>query len=342
MLDTLILSIAIPTYNRSKSLNMLLQSICQQIDNNTQNKLEVLIFDNCSEDDTETIAKKFTASHHYIRYVRNKTNIGSDNNFTKAFWSARGRYLWMIGDDELLFDNAIPWIINHCETTVFGCAYLYSIPDSLDKIHQFLHHPIPANIKTTAYTPWNFAQAVNYRLTFLSAALINRDAVLTFNPNIAEDIHHFVGSNLVHLTWVLTAIRSSPQSVMITTPLFASTIANSSGYNPVKIFIVNLSILFGYYFTAIKPSAQKFIQWFTLIGWFPKVIYDVRFTDKYKNTSYQVTLADFPTDMQQGLSWMLFNKGVLHGSRWLAFAAMITLKLCHKTIQKWLTIRSIR
>jgi hypothetical protein len=157
---------------------------------------------------------------------------------------------------------------------------------------------------------------------------------------MADDIQDFVGSNLVHLTWIFTAILSMPHSLMITQPLFASTIANSSGYNPVSIFIVNLSQLFDFYFSKINPSAKPFIKWFTLIGWFPRVSYEMRFSDKYKNTGFKVNANDFPMDMQRGLSWALFNKGILRGSKAIAFTSMVLLKLGHKAIQALLIRRS--
>lgn len=333
MADEVLLSIAIPTYNREVCLKFLLESICSQVTETQARRLEVVVFDNCSTDQTKQVVERFLPGRSYLAYVRNERNIGADNNFVKAFFAARGKYLWIIGDDELLFDGAIPWVADFCAATEFGCAYLYSIPETLSGVHQLLHRKIVGSVRHASYGPYAFAQAANYRLTFLSGSVVNRKAVLNFNPTLAKDIERFSGSNLVHLTWIFTSVLSSPRSYVVTTPLFASTIANSGGYNPVKVFVVNLSELFGHYFSSLSAGARCFIQWFTLIGWFPKVVFDCRFSDRYKSTGYWIAKTDFPAEMQHGFSWQLFDRFVLNGPMFSAGVAVLLLKSWHKVLQ---------
>lgn len=341
MVAQLLLTIAIPTYKRSQSLALLLTSICQQVKASQFGQLEVLIFDNCSSDDTEEVCKPFVSNYGFVRYIRHETNIGADNNFVSAFNAANGKYLWVIGDDELLFDGAIDWVIETCSSKEFGCAYIYSVPDTLQNVHGYLGRPVDETIHVAAYAPWQFAQAANYRLTFLSGSVVNRDAVLRTNPHISNDIAKFSASNLVHLTWILSAAKSMPKSLIVTTPLFASTVANSGGYSPVKVFVVNLSELFDYYFAKLEPSARSFIRWFALIGWFPKVVYDCRFSDKYQSTGYTIAANEFPKEMRRGISWEMFNCGILMGSKLTAMVSLLVLKLTHRVLQFVFLKRSI-
>lgn len=337
----LLLSIAIPTYNRSQSLALLLTSICQQVKASQSAQLEVLIFDNCSPDDTTEVCKPFVSNYGFVRYISHETNIGADNNFVSAFNGAQGKYLWVIGDDELLFDGAIDWVMATCGSTDFGCAYIYSVPDTLQNVHGYLGQSANQDIHVAAYAPWQFARATNYRLTFLSGSVVNREAVLKTNPQISNDMAHFSASNLVHLTWILSAVKSMPRSLIVTTPLFASTVANSGGYSPVKVFVVNLSELFDYYFAKLEPAAKSFIRWFALIGWFPKVVYDCRFSDKYQSTGYKIAANEFPLEMRHGVSWKLFDDGILNGPKPLAFVALLALKLAHRVLQSVYLKRSI-
>lgn len=337
----LLLTIAIPTYKRSQSLALLLTSICQQVKASQFAQLEVLIFDNCSPDDTTEVCRPFVSNYGFVRYIRHETNIGADNNFVSAFNSANGKYLWVIGDDELLFDGAIDWVIEACSSKEFGCAYIYSIPDTLQNVHGYLGRPVDETVHVAAYAPWQFAQAANYRLTFLSGSVVNRDAVLRANPHISNDIAKFSASNLVHLTWILSAAKSMPQSLIVTTPLFASTVANSGGYSPVKVFVVNLSELFDFYFAKLEPGARSFIRWFALIGWFPKVVYDCRFSDKYQSTGYAIAANEFPKEMRRGISWRFFDSGILKGSKLTAFVSLLALKLTHRILQFVFLKRSI-
>lgn len=337
----LLLTIAIPTYNRSQSLALLLTSICQQVKVSQIAQLEVLVFDNCSPDDTTEVCMPFVSNYGFVRYIRHETNIGADNNFVSAFNAANGKYLWVIGDDELLFDGAIDWVLKTCGGTDFGCTYIYSVPDTLQNVHAYLGRPVDETVHVAAYAPWQFAQAANYRLTFLSGSVVNRDAVLRTNPHISNDIAKFSASNLVHLTWILSAAKSMPQSLIVTTQLFASTVANSGGYSPVKVFVVNLSELFDYYFAKLEPSARRFIRWFALIGFFPKVVYDCRFSDKYQSTGYTIAANEFPKEMRCGISWVMFDSGILKGSKLTAIVSLLVLKLTHRVLQCLLLKRSI-
>lgn len=337
----LLLTIAIPTYKRSQSLALLLTSICQQVKASQLAQLEVLIFDNCSPDDTKEACKPFVSNYGFVRYIRHETNIGADNNFVSAFNAANGKYLWVIGDDELLFDGAIDWVIGACGSKEFGCTYIYSVPDTLKKVHGYLGRAVNQDIDVAAYAPWQFAQAVNYRLTFLSGSVVNREAVIRTNPQISSEMARFSASNLVHLTWILSAVKSVPRSLIVTTPLFASTVANSGGYSPVKVFIVNLGELFAYYFGKLEPAAKSFIRWFALIGWFPKVVYDCRFSDKYQGTDYHIAASEFPNEMRRGISWRLFDGGILKGSRVSALVALLILKFTHRVLQRFYLRRSI-
>lgn len=334
-----LLTIAIPTFNRSACLKLLLESICSQIAIDIVPRLEVLVFDNCSGDDTPAVVQGFLPGREYLRYIRNEQDIGADKNFIKAFFAARGKYVWIIGDDELLFDGAIRRVLDLCDGEEFGCAYLSSIPEVLSRMPKFLGRKVSEPVRYREYAPFAFAQAANYRLTFLSGSVVNRRGVLESNPGLNDDFERFAGFNLVHLTWILSAVVSRPVSYVVTTPLFAGTMANSgTNYNPAKIFVTNLSEIFDYYFASINPNTKEFIRWFVLIGWFPKVIFDLRFRGRYRATRYAVDAGDFPEDMRSGVAWGLFERFVLRGSAISSALAMVALKTWHR-IAQWIYIK---
>lgn len=341
MADAPLLSIAIPTYNRESCLKLLLDSICGQVSGEMSPHVEVLVFDNCSTDGTRQLVQRYLPGHEFLHYVRNDENIGPDANFRKAFLAATGTYFWLVGDDELLFDGAIGWLLELCRSETFGCAYLYSVPGVLEQMPAFLHRQRTPNVRCRRYAPYAFAQAANYRLTFMSGSVINRQAVRAANPRIEDDIERFAGSNLIHLSWILPAIACQPVSLLVTTPLFASTIANSGGYDPVRVFVVNLSELFGYYLARLDPRAKRFIRWFTLIGWFPKVVFDLRFRGRYQRSGFAINAEAFPREMRSGAAWWLFERGVLNGSMLFSGPAMLALKAWHKGAQWLYLIRTM-
>ncbi len=329
-----LLTIAIPTYNREVCLRLLLESICGQVTAAMSSELEVCVFDNCSNDGTRQLVQSYLPGCGVLRYVRNDENIGPDANFRKAFLAATGSYFWLVGDDELLFDGAIARVLDLCRSESFGCAYLNSLPAVLDRMPTFARRKLDGDVRRRRFAAYAFAQAANYRLTFMSGSVINRQAVLAANPDIASDIDRFAGSNLIHLSWILPAIASRPVSFVVTTPLFASTIANSGGYDPVRVFVVNLSDLFGYYLGRLDPGAKRFVRWFTMIGWFPKVVFDLRFRGRYRRAGFAIRAESFPSEMRSGLAWWLFERGVLNGSVVFSGLAMLALKLWHRVMQR--------
>ncbi|RFR14853.1 glycosyltransferase family 2 protein, partial [Salmonella enterica] len=101
-----LLTIAIPTYNRSSCLARLLDSIIQQ-ENYCHDELEVIVCDNASTDETARIAKSGLDKIRNSTYHLNEENLGMDGNFQKCFELSNGKYLWMIGDDDLIVKNGI-------------------------------------------------------------------------------------------------------------------------------------------------------------------------------------------------------------------------------------------
>jgi glycosyltransferase involved in cell wall biosynthesis len=101
-----VLSICIPTYNRSKLLKVNLLSILEQIVG-YENEIEVIVSDNCSVDDTPQVvewAKKFGS----FRYHRHEENIGAGPNFLYCSNQlANGEFCWLIGDDDFVRKGAI-------------------------------------------------------------------------------------------------------------------------------------------------------------------------------------------------------------------------------------------
>lgn len=89
-------SIVIPTYNRANDLKFAIYCILRQ----SFTDYEIVICDNNSQDNTRDIVKAY--DDYRIRYVRNKTNIGDKGNYQKAISLAKGRYIFLHGDDDFI------------------------------------------------------------------------------------------------------------------------------------------------------------------------------------------------------------------------------------------------
>ncbi len=119
MTTTPLLSVCIPTYNRCKHLDSLLESFCRQIEKETvPGQVEVVICDNASTDSTQKIGEKWAARHSFIRYFRNEWNIGGDPNQIRAAEKAQGQFCWIFGDDDKIREKAVAGVLSRLKPGV--------------------------------------------------------------------------------------------------------------------------------------------------------------------------------------------------------------------------------
>ncbi len=108
----MLLTIAIPTYNRAPDLLNMLESIKSETTNNTiSNNIEILVIDNCSTDETRSLCAEYSSNIRNFRYIRNEHNIGLTGNMYKCLTEALGEYIWAIGDDETILKNGLDRVI---------------------------------------------------------------------------------------------------------------------------------------------------------------------------------------------------------------------------------------
>lgn len=92
-----LVTIAIPTYNRASSyLPLTLKSALDQ----TYSRIEIVVSDNCSSDNTEQLVNSFEDSR--VRYVRHAENIGAPRNWNFCIHEARGAYVLLLQDDDII------------------------------------------------------------------------------------------------------------------------------------------------------------------------------------------------------------------------------------------------
>lgn len=107
-----LVSIGIPTYNRSQGICKTLISVWRQKYPN----LEVIISDNCSTDDTKEIIEVTSLRHTEIKYFRQAANIGMIGNFEFVLRKATGKYFMWLADDDVLEPGVITKYVEFMES----------------------------------------------------------------------------------------------------------------------------------------------------------------------------------------------------------------------------------
>ncbi|BBZ40949.1 glycosyltransferase family A protein [Mycobacterium conspicuum] len=107
------LSICVPTFNRARYLDCLLQDLAAHI-GELGFSYELLIGDNASEDDTADVVHKYE-DQLAIRYVRRAENVGAYQNLSRLFEAAQGRYVLYVADDDLIIPGVLGRYIAYLE-----------------------------------------------------------------------------------------------------------------------------------------------------------------------------------------------------------------------------------
>lgn len=101
-----LVSVAVPAYNHAPFLRICLESVCAQ----TYPRLELVIVDDGSTDDTWTIAKRFAADHaerfEDLTLLR-QPNRGVSITSNRAIAACRGEWVHLLGSDDLLYPDKI-------------------------------------------------------------------------------------------------------------------------------------------------------------------------------------------------------------------------------------------
>lgn len=106
--QTPLVSIAMCVYNGAKFLNAQLESIVNQ----SYKNIEIIIIDDCSNDQSIEILKDFAAKFSQIRLIQNQTNIGYVKNFEKALAYCNGEFIAFSDQDDIWHRDKISKQIN--------------------------------------------------------------------------------------------------------------------------------------------------------------------------------------------------------------------------------------
>jgi glycosyltransferase involved in cell wall biosynthesis len=138
-----LLTVAISTYNRAGWLAVALRNLARLIPT-PHDDIEILVCDNCSTDHTPEVVEPYTSRIDF-KYIRNPENVGMLGNLRITSNSARGEYIWILGDDDLPFAGSIDRIVRKIkenrDAALIYLNYTYTRetdPKSVSNLDEFL------------------------------------------------------------------------------------------------------------------------------------------------------------------------------------------------------------
>jgi glycosyltransferase involved in cell wall biosynthesis len=136
------ISIIIPTYNREETLKRCVDSILDQY----YEGLEIIIIDDCSQDDTVSYLKSLAQSFSFIKIVYNKINYGVNYSRNRGIELASKEYILFIDSDDELLQGGLNIIKRSIEVYNGVTHFLFIISDR-EKDFEKLTQPIQVSYK---------------------------------------------------------------------------------------------------------------------------------------------------------------------------------------------------
>lgn len=96
MAENALVSIVVPFYNVEPYFKVCLESICKQ----TLRNIEIILVDDCSQDNSLAIAEKFAQEDTRIKILRNARNIGLGLSRNQGLQQATGTYIAFVDSDD--------------------------------------------------------------------------------------------------------------------------------------------------------------------------------------------------------------------------------------------------
>lgn len=190
-----LLTIGIPTFNRSKYFKKCIANIYRQVGNMPW--IEVFVSNNASTDDTEKIALQYESFSNF-RYYRQPYNI-EGKNFDYLYENARGDFVVACGDDDYYTGEAL---LNLLEVV---CLYPEATVIELEWPHNRIKPYIECGVGLD-----NFLIQCTDMMTCISCIVLNRKCY-----SMVEDKYKFSHTHLNQVYVQMEMVRHNPEYAVI-------------------------------------------------------------------------------------------------------------------------------
>lgn len=317
--NNILLTIAVPTYNRATYLERSLSSILGQT-GKYGGRIEVIVSDNCSTDDTALVVKSFLAAGHTLSYIANSRNVGPEANFFNCFNAARGKYFLLFSDDDVLLEGAVDKLFPLLDGGDYGIVFM--------DVYFFNKDPLgerPRKNKGQVVTyrdHGKFIREINIWFTFISSNIVNKEL---YDPAIR--LEEFSNTNVPQLGWIFPSLFKAKENVHYNEFLVAAQFDNSGGYKFCETFGKNLNRVFDIFVNSYgyDGSYFKIINRIILKKHLSKYILSARkdFGSFHAEDFMEVL---HPVFKSYSSYWVFIYPSI----RWPLFAAKLWCKICRR------------
>jgi glycosyltransferase involved in cell wall biosynthesis len=200
-----LLTIALPTYNRREEILKQVGALLPQINDP---RVELLIIDNASDFDVrEVVLQQYRDAEKCVRFIRNRYNVGLGGNILRSFELADGEWMWLLGDDDTAFPDAVATILDKIEQTASDVILLkFGGEAMVPPIHVEQAFYGIEGMAAHLNSAWRYSS-----MLFISSSVFRLSFLASFTPNG----YHWNYSVAPHLAIVFSALCKNQYAVVI-------------------------------------------------------------------------------------------------------------------------------
>lgn len=271
-----LLSLCIPTYNRAKYLKQSLESLLLQYGDIVEGKLEIIVSENPSSENAQGVVNEYIDKGLPLRYNRNKENVGAARNFYKLITMACGKYIFLLGDDDVLLPGSLKYLLDVMEQDDWGL------------IHTWCGKRINEDIEISDNSS-KFLEKIGYWITYMSASIFRRDIVAK-----VENPEQYFNTHFMQIPFYIYSSIEREKNVFINKQLIKGGLdaKSNGGYNLFEVFVKNYLTIWqgfvdrGEISKSLYKSIKKNMLTKFLVGYIYRVLIRHKNTKKIIESEY--------------------------------------------------------
>jgi len=252
-----LLSLCVPTYKRPALLRESLRAILSQITPDMAGAVEVSVFDNASPDQTPAVVAEAQGEFPQtpFQYVRHAENIGPDANFYGAVRQARGRFVLLVSDDDVLLPGAVAKLLGLIHAHPEFDAFALNVRLFADNPHEGTAPPAFDFPEDRVVRDRDQAlQLLQAQFGFLSCIAFRRENV------IGHDYSDKVGTIIIQSFFFLDALAPARGLCATGQVCIAQRADNVGGFDFFRVIVTNYHALMQYALqVGYSPQAVRYV-----------------------------------------------------------------------------------
>lgn len=189
----MLVSVAVITYNSSKTVIETLESILKQ--SYGSKNIELIISDDASRDDTVEIVSKWIASHkdffYEVIFIKNSINLGVSGNVNATWKAVSSEWVKSIAGDDILHTNCVELNVEYVKQNT-DCKILFSKMQTFGRSNNIIPTLYDINFfNRSSYNQYNWLRTFSFNIapsSFINTSLLKEVDYADESYRMIEDL----------------------------------------------------------------------------------------------------------------------------------------------------------